>query len=113
MTGHVELSVRGLRDGLAVSLPPSVGLPPFSSVMSIAAGLTSPVGSFTIVVTGSSPTAGVRSASLSLIVSQSIHDAAILGLNPPAAGGPGDLLHVNITVASYRPLVETGQVPLI
>src|SRR3989475_10037198 len=81
--------------------------------MSIAAGLTSPVGSFTIVVTGSSPTAGVRSASLSLTVSQAIHDVAILGLNAPAAGRPGDLLHVNIAVASYGPLVETVQVQLI
>jgi len=113
MTGHVELSVRGLPDGLAVSLTPSTGLPPFSSVLSIAAGPTSPVGSFSIVVTGSSPTAGVRSASLSLTVTQAVHDVAVLDLKAPAAGRPGDLLHVNITVASYGPLVETVQVQLL
>src|SRR2546427_1611508 len=81
--------------------------------MSIAAGLTSPVGFLTIVVRVWIPTAGVRSASLSLTVSQAIHHVAILGPNAPAAGRPGDLLHVNITVASYGPLVETVQVQLI
>ena len=70
IAGPVGLSVRGLPDGLAVSLTPSGGLPPFSSVLSIAAGPTSPIGSFSIIVTGSNPTAGIRTASLSLTVNQ-------------------------------------------
>jgi hypothetical protein len=113
MAGPVELSVRGLPDGLALSLTPSSGLTPFSSVLSIAAGPISPVGSFSIIVTGSSPTAGVRRASLSLTVSQAVHDVAILDLKAPAAGRPGDLLQVNITVASYGPFIETVQIQLL
>jgi len=96
-----------------MSLTPSTGTPPFSSVMSIATGPTSPVGSFSIVVTGSSPTAGVQKASLSLTVSQAVHDVAVIDLKAPAAGRPGDLLQVNATVASYGPFVEIVQVQLL
>src|SRR2546426_8818581 len=113
VSGPVDLSLRQLPDGLKVSLNPSSGQPPFDSKLSISAGPVSPIGSFIIVVTGSSPTAGVRSASLSLTVSQAVHDVAILDLKAPAAGKPGDLVDVNITVASYGPLVETVQVQLI
>jgi hypothetical protein len=46
-------------------------------------------------------------------VTQAVHDVAILDLKAPAAGKPGDLVHVNITVASYGPFVETVQVQLL
>jgi hypothetical protein len=113
VAGPIELLVRGLPDGLAVSLTQSTGLPPFSSELGIVAGSVSPIGSFSIVVTGSSPTAGVRSASLSLTVNQAVHDVAILDLKAPAAGRPGDLLHVNVTVANHCSFVETVQVQLL
>ena len=66
-----------------------------------------------MIVTGSGPTAGVRTASLALMVRQAVHDVAILDLKAPATGRPGDLLHVNVTVASYGPFVETVQVQLL
>ena len=113
VAGPVGLSLRQIPDGLKLDLNPSSGQPPFDSQLSISAGPVSPIGSFTIVVTGSSPTAGVRSASLSLTVRQAVHDVAILDLKAPAAGKPGDLLDVNVTVASYGPFVETVQVQLL
>ena len=113
VAGPVDLSLGQIPDGLKVGLNPSSGQPPFDSQLSISAGPVSPIGSFSIVVTGSSPTAGVRSASLSVIVRQAVHDVAILDLKAPAAGKPGDLLDVNVTVASYGPLVETVRVQLL
>src|SRR3989442_7937459 len=113
VAGSVDLSLGQLPDGLKVSLNPSSGQPPFNSQLNISAGPVSPIGSFTIVVTGPNPTAGLRSASLSLTVTQTVHDVAILDLKAPAAGRPGDLLHVNVTVASYGPFVETVQVQLL
>src|SRR5439155_20563332 len=112
VAGPVDLSLRQIPDGLKLDLNPSSGEPPFDSQLSISTGPVSPIGSFTIIVTGSSPTAGVRSASLSLIVRQAVHDVAILDLKAPADGKPGDLLDVNVTVASYGPFVETVQVQL-
>ena len=113
VAGPVGLSLRQIPDGLKVGLNPSSGEPPFDSQLSISAGPVSPIGSFTIIVTGSSPTAGVRRASLSLTVNQAVHDVAILDLKAPAAGKPGDLLDVNVTVASYGPFAETVQVQLL
>jgi hypothetical protein len=113
VAGPVDLSLGQIPDGLKVSLNPSSGEPPFYSQLSISAGPVSPIGSFRIVVTGSSPTAGTHRASLSLTVTQAVHDVAILDLKAPAAGKPGDLVHVNITVASYGPFVETVQVQLL
>src|SRR3989441_8831940 len=113
VAGPVGLSLRQIPDGLKLGLNPSSGEPPFDSQLSISAAPVSPIGSFTIIVTGSSPTAGVRSASLSLIVRQAVHDVAILDLKAPAAGKSGDLLDVNVTVASYGPFVETVQVQLL
>src|SRR2546422_6026300 len=113
VAGPVDLSLGQLPDGLKVGLNPSRGQPPFDSKLSISAGPVSPIGSFSIVVTGSSPTAGVRSASLSLTVSQAVHDVAILDLNAPAAGRPSDLLHVNVTLANYGSFVETVRLQLI
>src|SRR5438552_7041395 len=113
VAGPIDLSLRQIPDGLKLGLNPSSGEPPFDSQLSISAGPVSPIGSFTIIVTGSSPTAGVRSASLSLIVRQAVHDVAVLGLKAPADGKPGDLLDVNVTVASYGPFVETVQVQLL
>ena len=113
VAGPVDLSLRQIPDGLKLGLNPSSGEPPFDSQLSISAGPVSPIGSFTIIVTGSSPTAGVRSASLSLTVRQAVHDVAILDLKAPAAGKPGDLLDVNVTVASYGPFAETVQVQLL
>src|SRR2546422_7988339 len=113
IAGRVDLSLGQLPDGLKVGLNPSSGQPPFDSKLSISAGPVSPIGSFSIVVTGSSPTAGVRSASLSLTVSQAVHDVAILDLNAPAAGRPSDLLHVNVTLANYGSFVETVRLQLI
>src|SRR3989454_1346882 len=113
IAGPIDLSLRQIPDGLKLGLNPSSGEPPFDSQLSISAGPVSPIGSFTIIITGSSPTAGVRSTSLSLIVRQAVHDVAILDLKAPAAGRPGDLLHVNVTVASYGPFVETVQVQLL
>jgi len=113
VAGPVDLSLGQIPYGLTVGLNPSSGRPPFDSKLNISAGPTSPIGSFTIIVTGSSPTAGVQKASLSLTVSQAVHDVAILDLKVPAAGKPGDLLHVNVTVASYGPFVETVQVQLL
>src|SRR5438093_10236597 len=110
VAGPIDLSLSQIPDGLKLGLNPSSGEPPFDSQLSISAGPVSPIGSFTIIVTGSSPTAGVRSASLSLIVRQAVHDVAILDLKAPADGKPGDLLHVNLTIASYGPFVETVQV---
>jgi hypothetical protein len=46
-------------------------------------------------------------------VTQAVHDVAILDLKAPAAGRPGDLLRVNITVANYGSFVETVQVQLL
>src|SRR3989442_2558079 len=113
VAGPIDLSLRQIPDGLKLGLNPSSGQPPFDSQLSISAGPVSPIGSFTIVVTGSSPTAGVRSASLSLTVRQAVHDVAILDLKAPAAGKLGDLLDVNVTVASYGPFLETVQVQLL
>src|SRR5437867_494354 len=113
VAGPVDLSLRQIPDGLKLGLNPSSGEPPFDSRLSLSAGPVSPIGSFTIIVMGSSPTAGVRSASLSLIVRQAVHDVAILDLKAPAAGKPGDLLDVNVTVASYGPFMETVEVQLL
>src|SRR2546427_1864053 len=113
VAGPIDLSLRQIPDGLKLGLNPSSGEPPFDSQLSISAGPVSPIGSFTIIVTGSSPTAGVRSASLSLIVRQAVHDVAILDLKAPATGKPGDLLDVNVTVASYGPFMETVQIQLL
>ena len=113
VAGPVELSLGQIPDGLMVGLNTSSGQPPFDSKLNISTGPTSPIGSFTIIVTGSNPTAGVRSASLSLTVSRAIHDVAILDLKAPAAGRPGDLLRVNVTVASYGSLEETVLVELL
>src|SRR5438094_347879 len=113
VAGPIDLSLRQIPDGLKLGLNPSSGEPSFDSQLSISAGPVSPIGIFTIMVTGSSPTAGVRSASLSLIVRQAVHDVAILDLKAPAAGKPSDLLDVNVTVASYGPFVETVQVQLL
>src|SRR2546421_7359019 len=113
VAGPVGLSLRQIPDGLKVGLNPSSGEPPFDSQLSISAGPVSPIGSFTIIVTGSSPTAGVRRASLSLTVNQAVHDVPILDLKAPADGKPGDLLHVNLTIASYGPFLETVQVQLV
>src|SRR3989475_7905837 len=112
IAGPIDLSLRQIPDGLKLDLNPSSGEPPFDSQLSISAGPVSPIGSFTIIVTGSSPTAGVRSASLSLIVRQAVHDVAILDLKAPADGKPGGLLHVNLTIASYGPFVESVQLQL-
>src|SRR5947208_658796 len=113
VAGPVDLSLRQIPDGLKLDLNPSSGEPPFDSQLSISTGPVSPIGSFTIIVTGSSPTAGVRSASLSLIVRQAVHDVAILDLKAPADGKPGDLLHVNLTIDSYGPFAENVQVQLL
>jgi hypothetical protein len=113
VAGPVDLSVGQLPDGLKIGLNPSSGQPPFNSRLSISAGPVSTIESFTLIVTGSSPTAGLRSASLRLTVSQAIHDVAVLDLKAPAVGRPGDLLHVNVTVASYGPFPETVQVQLL
>src|SRR5438094_1355568 len=109
----IDLSLRQIPDVLNLRLNPSSGEPPFDSQLSISAGPVSPIGSFTIIVTGSSPTAGVQSASLSLTVRQAVHDVAIMDLKAPAAGRPGDLLQVNITVANYGPFTETVQIQLL
>src|SRR5207249_7110918 len=85
----------------------------FDSQLSTSAGPVSPIGSFTMIVIGSGPTAGVRTASLALMVRQAVHDVAILDLKAPATGKPGDLLDVNVTVASYGPFAETVQVQLL
>src|SRR5713101_8605608 len=66
VAGPVDLSLRQIPDGLKVGLNASSGQPTFDSQLSISAGPVSPIGSFSIVLTGSSPTAGVRTASLSL-----------------------------------------------
>jgi len=113
IAGRVDLSLGQIPDGLKVGLNPSGGQPPFDSKLNISLGPNSPIGSFTIIVTGSSPTAGVQKVSLSLIVSQAVHDVAIIDVKAPAAGRPGDLLHVNVTVASYGSFVETVQVQLL
>src|SRR5438876_4831485 len=113
VAGPIDLSLRQIPDGLKLGLNPSSGEPPFDSRLSLSAGPVSPIGSFTIIVMGSSPTAGVRSARLSLIVRQAVHDVAILDLKAPAAGKPGDLLDVNVTVASYGPFMETVEVQLL
>ena len=113
VAGPVDLSLGQIPVGLKVGLNPSGGQPPFDSKLTISAGPVSPIGSFLIIVAASSPTAGVQKASLSLTVSQAVHDVAITDLKAPAAGKPGDLLHVNVTVASYGPFVETVQVQLI
>ena len=46
-------------------------------------------------------------------MSQAVHDVAIVSLKAPVAGKPGDLLQVNVTVASYGPFTETVQVKLL
>src|SRR5436309_12562630 len=86
VAGPIDLFLRQIADGLKLGLNPSSGEPPFDSQLSISAGPVSPIGSFTIIVTGSSPTAGVRSASRSLIVRQAVQYVAILDFDPPAAG---------------------------
>src|SRR2546427_1562109 len=57
VAGPVDLSLGQIPNGLQVGLNPSSGQPTFDSKLSISAGPTSPIGSFTIIVTGSSPTA--------------------------------------------------------
>src|SRR5436309_9165026 len=68
VAGPVDLSLRQIPDGLKVGLNPSSGQPPFDSQLSISAGPVSPIGSFSIVVTGLSPTARTHRAILSLTV---------------------------------------------
>ena len=113
IAGRVDLSLGQPPDGLNVGLNPSSGQPPFNSQLSISAGPVSPIGSFNIVATGSSPTAGIRTASLSLTVSQAVHDVAIIALQAPATGRPDDLLQVNVTLANYGSLAETVVVQLL
>jgi hypothetical protein len=43
---------------------------------------------------------------------QPLHDMAIIALQAPTTGTPGDLIHVNVTVANYGSLVETVVVEL-
>ena len=113
VAGIVDLSIGQLPDGLKVGLNSSRGQPPFDSQLSIYAGPVSPTGSFRIIVTGSSLTAGIRRASLSLTVNQAVHDIAIIALQAPATGRQGDPLHVNVTIASYGSVVETVQAELL
>jgi hypothetical protein len=87
VAGPVDLSIGQILDGLKVGLNPSSWKPPFDSKLTISAGPTSPIGSFTIIVTGSSPTAGVQTASLSLTVSQAVRDVAVIDLKARLLGG--------------------------
>src|SRR5207249_1743522 len=78
VAGPVDLSLRQIPDGLKLGLNPSSGEPPFDSRLSLSAGPVSPFGSFTIIVTGSSPTAGVWCCLLYLLVRLAVNDLVIL-----------------------------------
>jgi len=58
-----------------------------------------------------SAASGNRASSRSC--SQAVHDVAIIALQAPATGTPGDLLRVNVTVANYGSLLETVVVELL
>src|SRR2546426_6156652 len=113
VSGPVDLSLGQLPDGLKVSLNPSSGQPPFDSKLSISAGPVSPIGSFIIVVTGSSPTAGVRIVSLSVNDGQTLLAVAFLDLTAPADGRPGVLLHWNDPLPIYGLSVFTVRMNIL
>ena len=58
-----------------------------------------------------SAASGNRASSRSC--SQAVHDVAIIALQAPLTGRPGDQLHVNVTVANYGSLSETVVVELL